>query len=88
MTTQLVAILPSFQKEKKKKKPCIWSIYAIYVLNHVESCADHGDTNKYAKLFIGSVPRTATEEDVSYYPSFVLSLYLLPLSSPYLSCWF
>jgi len=27
--------------------------------------SDHSDGGNFAKLFVGSVPRTATEEDVS-----------------------
>ena len=30
------------------------------------SVSDHLDGGNFAKLFVGSVPRTATEEDVSY----------------------
>lgn len=43
---------------------CIY-IYIFLSFWHFKSFSDRFDKGNFAKLFVGSVPRTATEEDVS-----------------------
>lgn len=47
---------------------CIFILFAsllLFVLIY-ELFLDHLDGGSFAKLFVGSVPRTATEEEVSW----------------------